>query len=426
MNTLDACMQKGMFPVTFHNYSPFGSAAGRPESVKDWVDLGITVGRTPGYDPDRDKKEDVLGILDACAEAGIMCFVNDARGCSGAMFRSKDEDAFRRGFEAALKDFGEHPATFGFDVADEPAHDKITKTFRTYAIQREMAPHLTPFMSCAGYSPGGTEWMGLRSYRRYIDELVEVADPLLLFHGSYYLIDEHLDALENHFRTHKMYTDAMLRHRLPTWLTLCCTGHFTMRCPTDDDLRWMINIAAALGHKGLAWFNMYIHRPHCNYRRPPINEFGERTHTFEWLSYELRRFHKTFAPTLLRLEFQKAYHVGGPRLGGYNNVIDSELVKDVTVRTHIKFPLLVSELKDREGRDYVAIVNNSRDGAGQVVITWHGQPKVHHVAWEAKEVEVRKYFDDDWPENPALQTGPWLGPGQMELYRVDSDAPERL
>jgi len=418
-------MKKGIFPVTFHNYSPFGSPAGRPEAVKDWVDLGITVGRSPGYHSDRDKKEDMLAILDACAEAGIMCFITDTRASSGAMFRCRNEDEYRRSFEAALKDFGDHPATFGFDVADEPAQDRIAKTFRTYAIQREMAPHLTPFMSCAGYSPQGTEWMGLRSYRRYIDEFVEVADPLLLFQGSYCLLDESDGALDMHFLTHKMYTDAMIRHRLPVWLTLCCTGHYTVKCPTEDDFRWQIGISAALGHKGFAWFNVYIYRPHDNYRWPPINEFGERTHTFEWMSYELRRFQQTIGPTLLKLDFQKAYHIDNERLGGYPNTIDSELVKKVEART-MKFPLLVSEFKDAEGCDYVAVLANTPTGYGQVVITWQGQPKVFKVGWEGEEKEYRRYFDDAWPENPAMQTGPWMAPGQITLYRVEADAPERL
>ena len=425
MNTLQSLMDKGVFPVTFHNYSTWGSPAGRPEAVKDWVDLGITVGRSPRFDPARDKKEDMLALLDACAEAGIMCFVNDARCSAGGRDVMNDEDSYRRDFAASLKDFGHHPATFGYDVADEPARESIAPTYRTYAIQREMAPHLTPFMSCAGYTPGGASWMGLRSYKRYIDELVEVADPLLLFQGSYYMLHESPDAVENHFLTHKMYTDAMIRHRLPVWITLCCTGHYTLRCPDQEDIAWQIGISTALGHKGLAWFNVYTYRPEENYRWPPINEFGERTHTFEWLSYELRRLQKTIGPTLLKLQFQKAYHIGNERLGGYPNTIDSELVKKVEART-MDFPLMVSEFKDPTGRDYVMLLANTKTGYGQVVITWHGQPKVLKISWEGKESEYRRYFDDNWPENPAKQTGPWMGPGQVVLYRVESDAPERL
>ncbi|HDZ21499.1 MAG TPA: hypothetical protein ENH80_00240 [Phycisphaerae bacterium] len=428
MNTLQAIMDRGVFPVTFHNYSPWGSPAGGPWAVKDWVDLGITVGRMPGYDPEKDKKEDVLAILDACAEAGIMCFVTDRTCSMGRMFElNGDEDAYRRGLERSLKDFGDHPALFGYDAGDEPAHDKVQMAYRTYAIQREMAPHLTPFMSCAGYSPAGAAWMGLRSYRRYIDRLVEGSDPLLLFHGSYAICANEPEAIDMHFLTYKMYNDAMLRHNhLPLWTTLLCTGHYTYSCPTADELGWQINISACLGQKGLAWFNVYTHRQEENYRWPPINEFGERTHTFEWLSYHLRRLQNTFGPTLLKLDWQQAYHIGAPRWGGFPNTIDSEYVKGVRVQECDKFPLLVSEFEDADGRPYVGVLNNSREGYGQVVISWHGQPKVYKIGWQGEETPHRKYFDHNNPKNATMETGPWMAPGQMELYRIEPDAAERL
>ena len=426
MNTLEAIMKRGIYPQTFHNYSPWDSPAGRPSAVKDWVDLGITIGRSPVYLPGRDDKKDMLALLDACADAGVMCFVNDARCSVSAMVAANcDEDTYRRGFAESLKDFGDHPANFGYDVADEPGADAARRTYRTYGIQREMAPHLTPFMSCSGFTPGGAAWMGLRSYERYIDSFVEIADPLMFFQGSYYLVQEQPEAEEMHFLTHKMYTDAMLRHRLPTWITLCCTGHYTLKCPTDDEIRLQIGISTLLGHKGLAWFNVYSYRPEENYRYGPINEFGERTETFEYLSYELRRLQKTFGPTLLGLDFQKAYHIDNTRLGGYPNTIDSELVKGARART-MDFPLMIAEYKDAQGRDYVGVLANTLTGYGQIVITWHGQPTVYKIGWEGEEQEYRQYFDHEWPENPAKETGPWMAPGQMMLYRVESDAAERL
>ncbi len=426
MNTLDAMKTKGIFPTTFHNYSPWGAPAGRPSAAKDWKDLGISIGRSPGFDPEKHDKKLMLDLLDACAEEGLMLFVNDARCSVSRMAQLNcDEDAYRRGLEASLKDFGEHPATMGYDVADEPAGDAIIRTYRTYAIQREMAPHLTPFMSCSGYTPGGAAWMGLRSYQRYIDRLVEMADPVMLFQGSYYLLHEQPGAEENHFLTHKMYTDAMLRHQLPTWITLCCTGHYTLKVPTDDEIRLQIGISTLLGHKGLAWFNVYNARPEENYRYAPINEYGERGHIFEYLSYELRRLQNTFGPTLLKLDFQKAYHIGNERLGGYPNTIDSELVKAARART-MDFPLMIAEYKDEQGRDYVGLLANTKTGYGQCVITWHGQPNVYKIAWQGEEIEYRQYFDHEWPENPAKETGPWLAPGQMELYRVEQTDPAAL
>jgi hypothetical protein len=428
MNTLDKITKQGIIPFTFHNYSPWGSPAGCAAAVKDWVDMGITVGRMPGYDPEVNKKEDVLAVLDACAEAGIHTFITDRRCSMGRMFELEgDEDAYRRGLDQSLKDFGDHPATFGYDVGDEPAHQYIKMAYRTYTIQRETAPHLTPFMSCAGYSPGGAEWMGLRSYTRYIDRLVEDANPPMLFHGSYALGCTEPEALDMHFLTHKMYSDAAKRHGdLPVWGTYLCTGHYNYFCPTATDLRWQISLAFALGLKGMAWFNVYIHRPEENYRWPPINEFGERTHTFDWLSYELRLFQKTYGKTMMGLTYQQGYHIDNDRLGGYPNTIDSELVKAAEF-IGAKHPLFISEFKDAQGRDYVAVVLNDREAYGQVKITWHGQPKVFKVCgWEREEYEYRKYFDDKWPENPTMQTGPWMSPGQFQLFRVEPDTADRL
>jgi len=429
MNTLERYTADGLFPVTFHNYSPWGSPAAVPDAVKTWADLGVTVGRTPGYDPDSVDKADMLAMLDACAEAGIQCFVPDRRAGVGALRAAKDEGEFRRGFEQVLKDFGGHPATFGFDVCDEPSREWIEPALRTAGLQREMAPHLTPFLSMGAYDPGAVEWMGIRSYGRYLDEYVQIAQPRMLFQNNYYFLHEGDYAEDAYFRSHKMFSDASKRHGdVPYWVTLCCSGHMNMRCPSEDDLRWQINMSAALGAKGFAWFLVYVTEPHMNYRLNPIDEHWERTETFEWLSRQLRTFQKKFGATLMKLTFQKAHFcLGGGSSGGYPTTIDSELVKGVRVRDD-KFTVLISEFKDPEGRDYVAIVNRNTTGiGGQAILRWHGQPKVYHVDWDGESKnEVRAFFDDDWPENPYKEVGPWLAPGQMELYRVESDAPTRL
>ncbi len=112
--------------------------------------------------------------------------------------------------------------------------------------------------------------------------------------------------------------------------------------------------------------------------------------------------------------------------GRQRKVIREIPVKGVRVQVRDEFPLLVSEFTDKQGRPYVAVLNNSREGYGQVVITWHGQPKVYKVGWQGEEAEPGKYFDDNWPENPTMETGPWMAPGQMELYRIEPDATERL
>jgi len=423
MDTLERCKQDGLFPITLHNYTGFGDIGGRPETVDHWAELGITVGKTPAQSGG-EAKPLVLAMLDHCAERGMKCFVNDNRAAAHVLME-EGEDAFRRGVEAALKDYGDHPALFGFEVGDEPAQKKIGPVFRANGIQREMAPHLTPFLSIGGYSPHAIEWMELRSYGRYLDELAEVGKANLFFHNNYALAAKSSPtSMEDYFLALKMYADVSKRHGdLPLWVTLCCTAHGDIPCPNDDDIRWQLNTAAACGFKGVAWYLLYM-SIWQNYRNAPFNEHEERTETFAYLSRVQRTFNAMHGSTLVKLTFQRAFFVGGS-WGGWPAIIDSELVKAVKVFGDA-FPVIVSEFNDAAGRDYVSIVNNSGTGSGAVLVTWHGQPEIYQIGWEGAEGKPRRYVDDDWPGNPAMQTGLVLSPGGMELYRVASDAPERL
>ena len=427
MDTLDKCSSKGLYPVTLHHYGGFGEAGGELQTVDDWHEMGITVGKTPAQSGG-DTKPTVLAMLDRCAELGMMCFVNDHRCSRTVVMNGGTEDDVRRGMEAVLKDYGDHPALMGFEVGDEPAQDNIGPVFRTHGIHREMAPHLTPFLSIGAYSPGAIEWMGLRSYGRYLDELAEVGKSRVFFHNNYALaakgddVDKRRDSF---FLTVKMYADKAREYGgdISTWITLCCVPHGYIPDLNCDDIRWQIGAAAACGMKGIAWYLLYIGK-FQNYRNSPINMLGRKTDMYWILSDEQNKFHRTVGSTLAKLTFKKATFIGGT-FGGWPAHLDSELVKAAMVFDD-HYPIIMSEFKGPAGEDYVAITNNSPDQMGNALITWHGKPVLHQVSWDGEEFTPRVYFDDDWPENPSLQTCTALAPGQMELFRIESDAKERL
>ena len=81
MDTLDICARDGRFPVTLHNYTGMGALGGDVQTVDDWHELGITVGKTPAQSGG-DSVPLVRAMLDRCAELDMMCFVNDSR-CTG-------------------------------------------------------------------------------------------------------------------------------------------------------------------------------------------------------------------------------------------------------------------------------------------------------------------------------------------------------
>ncbi len=425
-NTLTDLYSRGVYPITLHNYTKVGEIGGRVESVEDWVELGITVGKTPAYTGDPEEKTVITGMLDACKEAGIMCFVNDARA-SARLMLDKGEEAFRKGFAEALAEWGDHPALFGFELGDEPAQQRIDPVFTAHGIHRELAPHLTPFLSLGAYSPGAIEWMGIRSYEGYLKKLIAMGDANVLFHNNYGMVPDQSGPAndEGSLLAMKMFSDVSLAHgHIPLWVTLCCVSHYNMADITENDLRRQLNVAATLGFKGVAWYLLYM-SIFQNYRLAPRDEHDRKTEVFGWLSRVMATFHRMHGPVLAKLKFQQAYHIDNDRVGGYPNTIDSELVKAVSVWGN-DFPAIVSEFKDEAGRDYVAIVNNSPTKAGHGLIAWHGKPRIFVQHLDGEEHEHRPYFDDAWPENPAIQSGPWLAPGQMELYRIEPGDEETL
>jgi len=93
---------------------------------------------------------------------------------------------------------------------------------------------------------------------------------------------------------------------------------------------------------------------------------------------------------------------------------------DVAVRN----ALIVSELRDPAGRDYVMVVNNSPFESDQAELVLTGRrPEVYRVDWMAKEEHLTK--GDRFSGIPRYGEDfavlrPNLCPGQMELYRVEA------
>lgn len=424
---LYALSERNRFPILFWNYCHMAQlkkfrGPTWKEVVQDWVDAGSTVAMSPRFDPAICDRDDMIELLDVCAENDLKVILWDDRCKYWSKNWEKGEDSFRGGVEEAIRDFGKHPALFGFHGGDEPNGDWIERAYRTSAILKEMAPGLSHFINLGPYSHGVNDWMGVRSYGEYLDEYCRTGNPDFICFDVYWQMLPEGRGLDNYFRCLKMFSDAAIRNNRPWWVTLIAVGHYEYRCPTEDDFRWQINTAAALGAKGIAYFFMYMRDLHDNYRVPPIDEHWERTETFGWVSRQNRTFLKFHGEIMSQLTFQKTWMIGEVYGGWPDDKTDSLLFRSAKAR----FPLIVSEFKDPRGRDYLCIVNNSQTDAGHAKVVLNGRPDVHHIEWGAGEVPARAYFDDDNPGEKNSMVGCWLAPGQMEVYRIDLNRDERL
>ena len=403
-------MHTEQFPIGFWNYMSIEQLDA--SCVRDWADAGMTLAMSPEFGSLAEHVRKMREILDAAQEHGIRIILCDHRSYWRTL-TANGEAKYREGFQQTVKELGEHPAVFGFHVGDEPGREEFGHACKALWIQKELAPHLTPFCNLLPWHPGVKSRVGYESWATYLDDYVTKGTPEFLCYDCYSQMNPGTEGWDMYFRNLREFHEAAQRHGIPFWTTLLSVGHFRYRCPKEDDLRWQVNTAVAHGASGLLWFFFYMRRPHDNYRVAPIDEHGERTETFAWLSRVNRTFLKGPGAIVQQLMLQKVSHVG-QAWGGAPLFDGSGLVSHV--HSMHGTPLIVSEFEHTNGAQYVMVVNNSQTDSTKAELWVKGcHPKLHRVGWMGAEEPVSSSGGEDYT---IVQH--WLAPGQMELYRMES------
>ncbi len=406
-----------------------------PGDVDDWKDLGMTLAISPKYDFERHDGKKMREILDRAHVKGMKVFVRDKKSEWGGV--RKGEEAYRRGFEGALEEFGSHPGVMGFYIGDEPDRHTMEDACMAYRIQREMAPELAPFLNLLPWYvkigelfgiaegeedrfvpvSGIEERTGYPDFRQYLEGYISQAGPAFLMYDCYSQMLPGEKGLDMYFNNLREYGSAALRHGIPFWTALLSIGHFMYECPCEDDLRWQLNTAAAHGAAGIVWYYIYQQKTRSNYRIAPIDEHCEKTETYGWMRRVNKSFLKGNGPTVKRLRLKKVMHAG-KAYGGNSVFSEDGLVLDV--KSFLKTPMIVSEFKDEKENDYVMVVNNSRkDSTLAALVLRRPTGRVELIGWENRALPAEQECYSCVKEEGYVSLVEWFAPGQMYLYKID-------
>lgn len=364
-----------------------------PETaVKDWEDLAFNLVMSFEYDPAKHRKEDFIECLDLCQKKGMKVIVCDSRTRWHNLTR-QGEEIFRKEAADAAADFASHPAVFGFHVGDEPCATAMDDMIKAYKIVKAAAPHLSPFVNflplweednfkdVLGVEPGG--------YKELLDYVVKEAKIEMLCYDYYgqCAYFERKKSEELYFRNLKMFGEVARENGIPLFTSLLSVGHWSLRCPTEDDLKWQISTAVSMGVTGILWFFVYERTLDGSYRLAPVDLFWERTQTFSALSRQNRIFMRYLAPLLENTEYDATYaldipYAGLPLFKGGYGVEKTERVVNRNA------PLILAHFKGKE--DKLVLVNADRNEPVRVRMTFSAE-------------KAEKSFDA------------WLAPGQMNI-----------
>ncbi len=403
------------FPIGFWNYTVTGQL--RAKDVKDWADLGMTMANSPEYWDGLDRNA-MLELLDACEEHGIKMILCDRRARWGGSV--DDPEAYEARFREAYEDFGRHPAAFGFHVGDEPTNEKaFAECCAAHRIQEKVAPELTPHLNFLPYWEGQEkDILHADTFTQWAERMVRDADLKILCYDCYAQMNPEESGTDMYFQNLRKFMEAADATGITPWTTLLSVGHFRYRCPSEDDLRWQLNTAAASGMKGIMWFFVYERGPKSNYRNPPIDEFGERTETFQWMSRVNRHFLHQFGDFFLHAEHKKTVHFG-KSYGGYEMFEPGVTDPDIVDFTSVHGLPAVLGFFEKDGKKFLAVVNNSVKESGQFRIhVPKNVKKFQRWNWELYLSDMKTDCWDAFYTETEDQCigGDWLAPGQMKLY----------
>lgn len=419
----------GRYPISFWSLTHLGSHAQYMDEaeVAEWADAGFTVPQSPSYDPaNADQKAHMMRLLDWARKYNMKLILSDPRcyaragtGGPGGVIPADYADGVR----AAVKDFGSHPATFGFHVGDEPDAAMKEAFFACYRTQKEIAPQLFPYANLLPYFSYTVARAGADTWPRYLDEYATKSRADMIGYDCYTQLNPGRSGWDAYYENLRLYREASLRNGIPLWNTILSVGHLRFRCPNLDDIRWQFNTSVASGANGISWYFYYMRAPNANYRLALVDENWERTQTY----YDIRRvqksFHRFYGDLFTRLVSTRVTFFPQPFGGGKPftpNGLVSRIATDVSGH-----PVLLGEFADAAGRRYVMLVNNSMTDDVFVTVTFPGKDvRVFSWNWGGAEYEGAAYsaINQSPVDENGLSIQHSLAPGQEAVYRVQSAA----
>lgn len=307
---------------TFWNYLPCGTLD--KSIVHKWKDMNCNLFMSFRYLENKSNKQDMIDLLDEAQKVGVKVIINDER-CEYLRLNKMTKEEFVKGVKESIKDFGSHPATFGFYGGDEPFSDQEENFAFTMKLLKELSPkqmhygNLLPYWSHLLAEPDENYREDEFYYNKINKIIKEGSLDILAFDQYTQLYNESKDQKEGiNLFLNGMYHFSKLakENNIPLYVSLLSVGHYSYREPTELDIRWQINASAILGAKGIVWFYFHQTAKDYGYFNPPfLGEKAYITPIYGMIQRQQYIFQERYEEFFNKTEIDEIYHRGNVEIG---------------------------------------------------------------------------------------------------------------
>ncbi len=381
-------------PETFTVMS-WGPVIAEPQQLQWMKEAGINIVGFAGVDD-----------LPAIAEAGLKAFLSDRRVNGYDFDQPLDEAEVRRNIASLKEEIGDNPAVIGFMLRDEPHARAMPSLGLVARVLREYFPGKWPYVNLfpVRVTP---ERMGTDTYAEYVQMLVDVIRQPFLSYDNYSLVGGEM--LDYFFTNLEAVRKASTDTGVPFWNCVLSNAHFNYMVNTDATYSLQAYATMAHGARGIQYFS-YFTWANGNYRLGPIDQFGNKTPSWDMLRRVNNQIH-ALAPTLAHLKSTGVYHYPDVP-AGCSPLSASSLVREVEMTQRYVVPpiqgrFLVGEFVDEQGRPYLMLVNKDLDNSFRyrIELKEPGAQLVHISQYSGEEEGFGREMD-------------WVAPGAGHLFRI--------
>ncbi len=374
----------------------WGSSPSDPEQLRGMSEAGLNISGFCGVED-----------LERVQAAGLTCFVSDKNLESDSPLGLPPDEQIRRHLAELKKQIGDNPAALGFFLSDEPDAPSLARLGKLAAMLRDAMPGKWPYVNLFPYRVPPSR-LGTSDYDSYVRMLVKTVGQPFLSYDNYSLVNGEM--LDYFYTNLEIVRRLSLETGTPFWNCILANAHFNYMEPSDATFHLQVYSTMAYGGRGIQYFT-YFAPEIGNYRLAAVDQFGNRTHTWDMLRRVNNEIH-ALAPTLIRLRSTGVFHYpdvpeqGQPLAAG--KLIQSVEMTQRYVRPPVAGRFLIGEFEDASRRPYFLIVNKDLRNSFQFRVQLKQEGR--------KLMRVSPYSGEEEPFGREMD---WLAPGAGILFRIE-------